>query len=120
MARLALTVKDALGSYPSLPLAANAADLAFEEPAAFADGISFVPTGHEVLLVWNTTAGALTVTISSVADNRGRTGDITTYSIGADTVAVFGPFSKEGWAQADGSIYAVASAAGVKFTVVRW
>jgi hypothetical protein len=33
-----------------------------------------------------------------VADSLNRKGDITTYSVGADQVALFGPFTTIGWA----------------------
>lgn len=123
MSRLAVTPKQTLGSYPSLPISADGADFAFAAAgAAFADGASFVITGKELLLVRNGAVTAQTVTISSVADEKGRTGDVTTYSIGASEYAVFGPFKKAGWAQAaDGNkLYFAASAATVEFAVLRW
>jgi len=119
MARLALTEYVPVGGYPVLPVAANAADFAFAEPGVPGDGISFTLTGKEILLVFNSTAGALTVTINSVNDERNRSGDIAAYSVGANEYAAFGPFPTTGWRQSTGLLHAVGSAAGLKFAVVR-
>jgi len=117
MARLTLTPFVPKGSFPTLPYTATTADLAFAVAGTYTDGEGWANTGRELLLVNNTTAGALTCTISSVA-YLGRIGDITAYSIAANTVAAFGPFDPRGWNQADGMVYCVGSAAGVKFAVV--
>lgn len=122
MARLALTPITTLGSYPTLPVTANAADFAFTAAgASFADGFSFPQTGRELLLIRNPTGGALTVTLSSVAAKRTkRTGDVTAYSVGASEFAVFGPFSADGWKQTDGNVYGAASAATLELAVIKW
>jgi hypothetical protein len=120
MARLALTPQNLPGSYPALPITANAVDFVFTAAGAnFADGAGFLMTGNEILLVQNANVGAQTVTISSVKDDIGRTGDITTYSVGASEFAMFGPFKEKGWKQADGQLYFAASATDVKFAVLK-
>jgi len=119
MARLPLTVYIPVGGYPVGQPAANSADFVFAEPGTPADGISFPLTGEEILLAQNTTGGALTVTINSTPDPHGRTGDITAYSVGANEFAAFGPFPTSGWVQTDGKLYAVGSATGLKFAVLR-
>lgn len=123
MARLALTgtsLKTLPGSFPTLPPAADALDIVFIGPAVAADGISFPLTGNEILLVRNIHATlAQTVTISSQADSRGRTGDIAAYSLAAGDFAAFGPFGLEGWRQTDGALYAVGSTTDIKFAVLR-
>lgn len=120
MARLVITGKTPPGKYPSVPLSANSADLSWTAAGAtFADGASFAMTGNDLLLVRNDNAGAQTVTISSVVDQYNRTGDITTYSVGAGEYAVFGPIPRPGWMQDDGSLYFAASAADVSFAVVH-
>ena len=54
----------------------------------------------DIVVAHNTQAGAQTVTFDSVADpETGRSGDITTYSIGIDEYAAFGPFTFRGWRQ---------------------
>lgn len=120
MTRLAVTPQTLLGSYPALPVTANSADITFTAAgASFADGAGFTLTGGEILLVKNDNVGAQTVTISSVADDLKRTGDITTYSIGAGEVAAFGPFELKGWRQSDGKLHVAASAADVSFAVLK-
>lgn len=122
MARLVLTPQNAPGSYPTLPLTANSADFVFTAAgASFADGFGFPLTGRELLLVRNPTGGALTITINSLAASRTkRTGDITAYSVGNLELAVFGPFSKDGWKQADGSVFGVCSASTLELAVIKW
>ena len=44
--------------------------------------------------------------------------DVDAYSIAAGEYAVFGPFKRPGWVQADGYVYLQASNAAVKFGVV--
>jgi hypothetical protein len=121
MARLALTVQTtAACGYPVLPLTVNTADFVFTAAGAdYADGFSFTHTGREILIVQNANVGAKTVTITSVANAKKRTGDITTYSVGASEFAIFGPFPKDGWTQSTGLLHGAASAADVNLAVVR-
>jgi hypothetical protein len=122
MARATLTPQAVAASgYPTLPLTANAADIVFTAAGAgFADGHQFAHTGREIILVQNANVGAQTVTVSSVADpNMKRTGDITTYSVGASEFACFGPFPVDGWRQTDGNMYLAATATDVKFAILR-
>lgn len=108
------------GHYPTLPVTAEAADFTYTASGAdFADGASFPLTGREVLIVRNDNAGAQTITINSVVDDKNRTGDITTYSIGIGEYAVFGPFPKSGWAQASGDLYFEVAAADLFLAVLR-
>jgi hypothetical protein len=120
MTRLAITPKTVLGSYPTLPLSANSLDIVFTPAgASFADGASYLLTGQEILLVHNDNIGAQTVTITSVADDLSRTGDITSYSVGAGEFAVFPLFKEKGWKQSDGTIHISASATDVEFAVLK-
>lgn len=118
MAETTLTVQQLIGRYPTLPVSANAADITF---AACDDvnGNDFVSQGNEILLFRNDDAGAQTVTISSVADGKNRTGDITTYSIGAGEYAAFGVFPPDGWRPSDGKVVFAASDANVKVAILR-
>src|SRR3954470_4026618 len=100
MARRQLTPALPRGSYPTLPISPTTADITYNNPGVASDGIGWINTGREILLVRNNTAGALTVTISSVP-YLGRSGDITTYSVGANGFSWFGPFDPRGWNQAD-------------------
>lgn len=117
MARQSHTALTALGtktnaySAGAADLTMTAADVANYEEVAF--------TGAEIVVAHNTGASPYTVTIESVVDGQGRTGDITTYSLAADDYAVFGPFGVEGWRQSTGKLYFRASNAAVKFGVVK-
>ena len=115
--RTALTKNTALGAYPSLPLTAHSADLTLQ--AADISAYNSAPSsGNDLIIADNTDVGAQTVTITSYADREKRTGDIATYSIDAGKIAVFGPFPKQGWMQADGNLYFQASSVNVKFAVL--
>ena len=118
MARSTLTKVSALGSYPTLALTANSVDLPMAATVV-ADKTQFVASGKDLVIAHNTGGSAYTVTITSVADGRTkRTGDITSYSIGAGEYAVFGPFEREGWMQSDGYVYLESNDTSVKFGVV--
>ncbi len=113
MARTTLTKTDAPGKYASQGAALTM------EAADPTNKNQFVATGADLVFAHNTGAGAATVTINSVADPYGRTGDISSYSIPAGGYAVFGPFPSLGWQQSDGYIYLEASSTDVKFGVVK-
>jgi hypothetical protein len=116
MARTTLTALAALGSFGSY--AANAADLAMTA-ADTSNYNQVVATGNDLIIAHNTGASPYTITITSVAlPGYNRTGDITTYSLGAGEYAAFGPFKGVGWKQSDGYLYFQASNASVKFGVV--
>jgi|SRR5271157_799746 len=86
--------------FPTTPLAGTAADLVWTAADAVNDNYVPIISTKTVVLIWNSDASAHTVTIHSVADAQGRTGDITTYSQAAHTVSCFGPFTTTaGWNQ---------------------
>jgi len=116
MARTALVKTAALGAYGDYSVA-NAADLTMAA-ADTANQNYFVAAGNDLVVAHNGGAGALTITINSVADEYGRTGDVTAYSLGAGEYAIFGPFKIAGWQQSTGRIHLEASGADVKFGVV--
>jgi hypothetical protein len=63
-------------------------------------------TGHEIVIFQNTDASAHTVTLLSVPDSRGRSEDITAYSIPAGALAMFSYLSgTEGWQEGDGNAH---------------
>lgn len=117
MARQVHTPLTALGTKTDA-YAAGAADLTMTA-ADVAESEEATHTGDIIVIAHNTGASPYTVTVSSVVDRLGRTGDITTYSLAADDYAVFGPFNTEGWLQADGNLYFEATNAEVKFGVVK-
>lgn len=104
------------GPYPGT-VAANALDIA--ETAGTVAGNSFKLTGREILVCRNTATGAAgTVTITSVADRKGRTADITAYSIGATEIAMFFFGNREGW-DSGGVVNVTPSATTIKIAVVQ-
>ena len=112
-----------LGSFPlTLPISAGTQTLT-PVAADVTNKAKFTVTGKEILVVINTDVAAHTVTINSVADARGRTGDITAYSIAAGSTVpklfAFGPVLLEGWKQTDGFVYLEADSALVFYGIIR-
>jgi hypothetical protein len=118
MPRTDLTKTTPLGGYPTLPLVADSADAVFTA-ADVGNKNQFTFESGDLVLAWNSGASPYTVTLTSIADARKRTGDVTAYSLAAGDVAVFGPFDSEGWRQADGKFYLEASNTAVKFAIIR-
>ena len=118
MTATALPIIAAVGPYPALPVSAGSLDFVFTA-ADNVNGNSFVSTGRELLLVENTDAGAQTFTVTSVADSLLRTGDVGPYSMASGANALFVVAAQPGWKQTDGTVHVTASAATVKFAVVR-
>jgi len=85
------------------------------------NGNSFVCTGREVLVIYNPSAGALTVTITSVDDEKGRSEDITAYSLAAADFAVFGIglTNAKGWKSSGGLVVFTGSSADLDYAVLR-
>lgn len=109
-----------LGPYPTLPVAALALDLTWQA----ADTVNFnqfpMGTGKYLLLARNVHATTpFTITLTSVADERKRTGDITTYSIAAGKQAAFLLDQQAGWAQTDGNFYLAGSDVSIQFCIMR-
>ena len=117
MARTTLTKTTAVGAYPTLPVTADSLDAVFTA-ADTVNKNQFKPTGNDLIVAWNSGASPYTITITSIADDKKRTGDITTYSLAAADIAVLGPMKLDGWKQADGYVYLEASNAAVKFAII--
>ena len=99
------------------PVTAGAADMALTG-AASSTGYQYTSTGRELIFVYNSDTTVHTVTIHSVADPYGRSGDITSYSLSSGDHAVFGPFPLTGWKQSDGNVYIDSSSDLVKFSII--
>jgi hypothetical protein len=97
MARVLVAAQTTPGAYPSLPIGANTRDLAMQAGDTALGNYTPIVERKTLVLIQNTFAGAKTVTFTSVVDAYGRLGDITTYSIGQDEIALFGPFVAAGW-----------------------
>jgi predicted secreted hydrolase len=117
MTRTILTKTTAPGGYPSLQPAANSLDITFTAADVGNDN-RFVASGKDLILAWNTGAQAYTVTLTSIEDEKKRTGNIAAYSIGAGEIAVIGPVPNDGWLQSDGYIWLSASNALIFFAVI--
>ena len=113
-----LTVQSVLA--PFAAVGAGTADFTFAA-GTITDGDTFVCTGREVLLVNNTNVGAQTITITSVDDEKGRSEDITAYSMAANDFAVFGIglTNSKGWKSSAGTVRITVSSADVKVAVLR-
>lgn len=104
---------------PFEAIAANGADFTFAAGSTGTD--TFACTGRQILLAYNSDgATPYTVTISSVEDEKGRSEDITTYSLAAGEYAVFGVglTNSPGWKQTNGTIIVDVENAAVKWAVL--
>ena len=118
MARQTLTKIVPKGPYPALPVSANALDFVFTAADA-SNKEQFVPGNDTLVIIKNGHATlAKTFTLTSKADERNRTGDVTTYSLGAGEYALF-RFKKAGWMQSDGKIYMEAESSDIKYAVIQ-
>jgi len=122
MARNTLAKIIPVGPYPVLQPTANSLDLTFTAADVAGDPIKeqFVPSGKDLLLVWNKHATlARTFTITSKADDRNRTGDIVAYSLGVGEIAAFYFKEQMGWRQSDGYVYIEGESADIFFCVLQ-
>lgn len=101
--------------------AVQAGDLAVALAAMDAvNGNSFVATGAEILVFQNTDASPHTITITSVADQEGRTDtSLTNYSIAANGFAVIQMSLLTGWLQSGQLVFLATSSNLVKIAVLR-
>lgn len=58
----------------------------------------------DILLAFNTGAGAHNVTLVGTADYQGRVAN-SSQAVGAGALAVFGPLKSSGWKQTDGKVH---------------
>jgi hypothetical protein len=75
-------------------------------------------TGNEVLIAWNSDASGHNVTVTSVGDSEGRTGNVTD-PIAAGAYHVYQRFPLNGWLETDGNLYFQADNALVKFAILQ-
>lgn len=119
MSETAITIQDITGPFEAVT--AGSADFTFDA-GDVGNGNSFVCTGREVLLVQNTHADtAKYVTVSSVDDEKGRSEDITTYSLAAGDFVVFGIglTNSKGWKDSAGLIILAPESTDIEFAVLR-
>lgn len=83
------------------------------------NGNSFTSTGREILVAYNSDTVVHTVTVASVADAFGRTGD-TTKNVNGGAYYIFQMFPPAGWRQTDGTIHVTCSDATMKLFAIRF
>jgi hypothetical protein len=108
--------------FPSLPITSTCADLVFTAGDGSNNNYVAITNTKTVVLAQNTSTGTNTLTIVSVADAQGRTGDITSYAIGALKTSCFGPFvtSPTGWNQSSpAGLWLNPSSSFVQFAVLN-
>lgn len=118
MGRTTLTRTTPLGPHPALPVSADALDIALTA-ADTVNNNQILLDGPMLVIALNSGVSARTVTLTSTADRKNRTGDISAYSIGAGEVACFKIDNDEGWKQSDGFLYLTANNAEVKLGAIR-
>lgn len=118
MAQTELTVQSINSPFASI--SAGGADFTFAA-GDVANGNSFECTGNELIIVQNTGASPYTFTITSVADEKNRTGDVSAYSLAAGDFAVFGAglSNGRGWKQSNGLVYLAVENASVEIAILR-
>ena len=115
MARTALTVQALTGPFP----AALTLDTLVWTAADISNLNSFVLTGREIILVRNDDASGQLVTLTSVADDKNRVGNVTK-TVATTAYAVFAATDISGWIQSDGLFYLDAPDADVFFSIIRF
>lgn len=119
MPRTSLTVQTAKTQFETI--SAGEADFTFAA-GDVANGNDFTASGKDIIIVQNTDGAiAYTVTITSIIDEKNRTGDITSYSLAAGDFAIFtvGLTTSKGWIQTDGKIYIDVENAAVEVAVIK-
>ena len=120
MPRTNVALTTPIGSYPVLPVAANAAD-AVQVAADVANGnqIPFGSAARLLVLVFNSHAATpYAFTVTSSLDAFNRTGDITAYDVQAGEIIPL-VLNRDGWRQTDGNLYISGTNAAVKFVAIQ-
>ena len=106
---------------PFEAIVANGADFTFAAGNVGGDTITI--TGREIIVIYNSHATiAYTYGVTSQVDEKGRTGDITTYNLDALEFAVLGIglTNSPGWKnQSTGLLSVIVSNAAVKWAVLK-
>ena len=114
----ALTVQTMKAPFDSI----SAGDMHYTMAAADTAGNTFQCTGREVVLILNPAGGSTyTVTITSVADEKNRSGTITSYSMAAGVYVALpmGLTNSLGWKSTAGLVTITANNAAVLIAVIR-
>lgn len=71
------------------------------------------------ILVVRSTAGSNTVTLVSVADSQGRSGDSARAIASSGDFAIYGPLKADGWRQSNGNVHVDLSNTSFELAVLR-
>lgn len=101
--------------------AVTAGSLHFTWTAGVTGGDTVTLTGREIILAWNSGASPYTVGFTSQVDEKGRTGDITAYSLAAGEFMCFtgGLTNSPGWKPSSQLITITPSNVAVKWAVLK-
>jgi len=118
MTATAITIQEVAGPFDATT--AGSEDFTFDASAG-SSGNSFVASGRELLLAYNSGSVAATMTVESEDDALGRAEDITAYSLAAGDYAVFGVglTNTKGWKDSSGLIQLTTTTANIKVAVLR-
>jgi hypothetical protein len=120
MTATVITVQDVLAPFSTSSGSAGAHDFTW---AASSGSVTdaFTCSGRDLLLANNTDGGALTITIASVDDEKGRSEPITAYSMAAGDFAVFGVglTNSKGWMDTSKKITVTTSGSNLKLAVLN-
>lgn len=113
MVRVEIAKQVVKGPYAddALTVAMTAADPTNDHAADFFEGMMLLAINTHATTPYN-------VTVTSAPDSHGRTNDLVESAIAAGQILIFGPFTRDGWRQTDGSLYFEADNAAVKFAVI--
>ena len=119
MARTSITPVALVGPYPTLQPAVNTLDIALTAADVANKNQAAQAGSRQILIAYNSGSTVpRTVTITSAADDKNRTGDITAYSLGIGELMAF-VLKSGGWRQSDGKLYFEADNAEIKFAVIN-
>ena len=108
------------GPYPGT-VSSGDLDIAMTAVTAGVSEVTFTITGKEILLVYNRVDGdPALISLTSVANEYGRKGDISSYSISPSEMMGFKFNSTVGWATSDHIVHATASTEDCRFALIRY
>lgn len=119
MAVTPIPVFQMAAKYPTLPPTALSLNNTFTVATTAADGVSFPLTGREIVIVKGGAASQV-ITVTSVADDKKRTGDIV-YTVGIGLFTILPQLQPAGFMQTNGTCVITIDAGGtdVGFMVLR-
>jgi len=114
-----LTAQTMLAPFASTSGSPGYHDFTFS--ASSSSGNDWLTTGRDALLAYNSGSAGGTITVTSYADEKNRTSDISVYALAAGDFASFGVglTNSKGWQDAAKLIHLATSGDDVKLAVLR-